>query len=460
MTDVALQDIYSTIQMSQRDKFDIRTITLGINLIPCISDDFDRFSKNVKEKIILYSSNLNEEAKKAEAEFGVPITNKRLILTPASLLLGGFFGSSEKINQEICLKYAKVLDDVCEKQGIDFVGGYGALTDMGETQTDKTIISSLPYVLVNSNRVCAFVNIGSTKYGINMSTVKKMGEQIVKLSTDSEKSFACAKLVVFCNAVADNPFMAGGFYGVQNADASIHVGLSGPGVVRNVIQSLPKDLPLDDLVNEIKKETFKIVRAGELIGNKVAERMNIPFGSVDLSLAPTTQIGDSVGEILELFGLERVGTHGSTAALAMLTDAVKKGGVAASANVGGLSGAFIPVSEDQFLSDGVKFGSLTLDKLEAMTSVCSVGLDMVAIPGDTSAETISAIISDEMAIGMVNHKTTAVRIIPVKGHKAGDYVNWGGLFGGAYILPVHKEKSTQFINRGGRIPPSITSFRN
>lgn len=460
MTDISLQDIYNTIQMSERDKFDLRTITIGVNLLPCVSGSFDEFCETVKKRIYTYAERLYDEAQKAQTEFGIPITNKRLIVTPASLLLGGFLGENEDKNKEICIQYAQVLDKTCEKLGIDFVGGFGGFTDRGETKTDRTIISSLPSVFAQTHRVCAFVNVGSTRYGINMETVKKMGTIIQQLSHESEKSFACARLVVFCNAVADNPFMAGGFYGIENPDASIHVGLSGPGVVRNVIQSLPHDLPLDKLAHEIKRETFKIVRAGELIGSHIAKQLNIPFGSVDLSLAPTTQIGDSVGEILELIGLERVGTHGSTAALALLTDAVKKGGVAASAHVGGLSGAFIPVSEDQYLSDAVKHGSLSLDKLEAMTAVCSVGIDMVAIPGDVSPATISAIIADEMAIGMVNHKTTAVRIIPVMNHKAGEYVDWGGLFGGAYILPTHTASSEQFISRSGKIPPSITSFRN
>jgi hypothetical protein len=460
MTDISLQDIYRTIQMSQRDQFDIRTITIGVNLLPCVSDSFSTFCQNVENRITHYAADLQQQAARAQSEFGIPITNKRLIVTPASLILPGFINNSQEHTNDICTRYAQTLDRTCEKLGIDFVGGFGCFTDIGETDTDSTIISSLPTVLTNSQRVCAFINVGSTKYGINMNTIQKIGKTITLLSQNSDKSFACAKLVVFCNAVADNPFMAGGFYGIQNTDSSIHVGLSGPGVVRNVLQSLPPDMSLDDLANEIKKETFKIVRAGELVGTTIAKRMSIAFGSVDLSLAPTTQIGDSVGEILEIMGLEQVGIHGSTAALALLTDAVKKGGVAASAHVGGLSGAFIPVSEDQYLSDAARDQSLTLEKLEAMTAVCSVGLDMVAVPGETPSDTLSAIISDEMAIGMVNHKTTAVRIIPVKGHKAGQYVNWGGLFGGAFILPVHAKSSDQFVKRGGKIPPSITSFRN
>jgi uncharacterized protein (UPF0210 family) len=287
-----------------------------------------------------------------------------------------------------------------------------------------------------------------------------MGEVIKELSVRSDKSFACAKLVVFTNAVQDNPFMAGGFHGPGGHDSVLNIGLSGPGVVRNVLQSLPEDMPLDELAGEIKKQTFKLSRAGELIGRTVAKELNTKFGSVDLSLAPTTQIGDSVGEILEIIGVDKVGTHGTTAVLALLTDSVKKGGIAASANVGGLSGAFIPVSEDEFLSNAVGDGVLTLDKLEAMTAVCSVGLDMVALPGDISSETISGIIADEMSIGMVNHKTTAVRLIPVEGLKAGDYVDWGGLFGGAYIVSVHNESCSRLIHRGGKIPPTVTSFRN
>lgn len=456
----SLEDIYQTIQMSRRDQFDIRTVTMGINLLPCISESKKTLCTQVEKRITTYAQHLKQYSDEAEAQYGIPIINKRITVTPASLLLGPLMSENNEKNKEICVDYAQTLDTVAAKLGIDLIGGYGAFTEMQETQTDRAVLEALPNALTATQRVCSFVNLGSTRHGINMETVKRMGRIITDLSTQSDKSFACARLVVFTNAVADNPFMAGGFHGIQGADVLIHIGLSGPGVVRNVIQSLPANMPLDELANEIKKQTFKLVRAGEVIGRYVSTHLDIPFGSVDLSLAPTTQVGDSVGEILELMGIGRVGGHGCTAALALLTDAVKKGGIAASAHVGGLSGAFIPVSEDTFFSQAVQENILTLDKLEAMTAVCSVGLDMVALPGDTSPQTLSAIIADEMAIGMVNHKTTAVRLIPVAGKKAGEYIDWGGLFGGAYIIDVHTNKPDQFIHRGGKIPAPLTSFRN
>lgn len=460
MSELSLSEIYETIKMTERDRFDIRTVTLGVDLLPCVGANINQTNRQIEKKIYSLAKDLNSKTQKIADEFGVPIINKRVTLTPAALVLSNLFKNNKEKDLKICLSYARNLDKIANQLNIDFVGGYGCLVENGTTYADKIIIDSLPLILSKTNKVCAFVNVASTKAGINMGVVTRLGQIIHEISIKSKKAIGCAKLVVFCNSVNDNPFMAGGFHGITGKDSVINVGISGPGVVRNTVENLPKDLPLEELANEIKKTAFKITRAGELIGKKVAKELRVKFGSVDLSLAPTTQVGDSVGEILELIGLETVGTHGTTAALALLTDAVKKGGIMASANVGGLSGAFIPVSEDRFLSEAVKKNCLTLDKLEALTAICSVGLDMVAIPGNTRTTTISAIIADEMAIGMINHKTTAVRIIPVPGKKAGQYVAWGGLLGGAYIMAVHKERADNFIWRKGNIPPPITSFKN
>lgn len=460
MDNLSLEDIYNTIRMSESDRFDIRTITLGIDLFSCIGKTIDETNKNVEKKIRTLARDLVNKANKIEHEYGLPIINRRITVTPAALILSNLFTNDKKKDQQICLEYAQHLDRVVANLDINFIGGYGALVENGATYADKMIIESLPAVLSQTNRVCAFVNVASTKAGINMDIVARLGHIIHDTAEKSKQAIGCAKLVVFCNSVNDNPFMAGGFHGITGKEAMINVGISGPGVIRRTIKDLPKDLPLQDLANEIKKTAFKITRAGELVGRVMARELKVKFGSVDLSLAPTTQVGDSVGEILELIGVETVGTHGTTAALALLTDAIKKGGIMASANVGGLSGAFIPVSEDEFLSRSVKNKCLTLDKLEALTAICSVGLDMVAIPGSTRTTTIAAIIADEMAIGMINHKTTAVRIIPVPGKRAGGHVSWGGLLGGAYIVPVHKEKSDQLIWRKGHIPAPITSFKN
>lgn len=460
MSELSLSEIYETIKMTERDRFDIRTVTLGVDLLPCVGANINQTNRQIEKKIYSLAKDLNSKTQKIADEFGVPIINKRVTLTPAALVLSNLFKNNKEKDLKICLSYARNLDKIANQLNIDFVGGYGCLVENGTTYADKIIIDSLPLILSKTNKVCAFVNVASTKAGINMGVVTRLGQIIHEISIKSKKAIGCAKLVVFCNSVNDNPFMAGGFHGITGKDSVINVGISGPGVVRNTVENLPKDLPLEELANEIKKTAFKITRAGELIGKKVAKELRVKFGSVDLSLAPTTQVGDSVGEILELIGLETVGTHGTTAALALLTDAVKKGGIMASANVGGLSGAFIPVSEDRFLSEAVKKNCLTLDKLEALTAICSVGLDMVAIPGNTRTTTISAIIADEMAIGMINHKTTAVRIIPVPGKKAGQYVAWGGLLGGAHIMAVHKERADNFIWRKGNIPPPITSFKN
>jgi len=460
MDRLSLNEIYESIQLTARDKFDIRTVTMGIEILSCVGGSIKETNELIRKRIITLAKDLNHKADKVSDEYGVPIINKRITLTPAALILANLFKNDRERDLKICLEYAKNLDAIADELKIDFIGGYGALVENGVTYADKMIIESLPEVLSKTNKVCAFINVASTKAGINMDVVARLGQIILDTANQSKQAIGCAKLVVFANAVNDNPFMAGGFHGVTGKDSVINVGISGPGVVRSTVANLPKDLPLEELANEIKKTAFKITRAGELIGRRVAKELRVKFGSVDLSLAPTTQVGDSVGEVLELIGLETVGTHGTTAALALLTDAVKKGGIMASANIGGLSGAFIPVSEDKFLSDAVKKKCLTLDKLEALTAICSVGLDMVAIPGSTRTTTISAIIADEMAIGVMNHKTTAVRLIPVPGKRAGQYVSWGGLLGGAYIIEVHKEKADVFIWRKGQIPPPLTSFKN
>ena len=460
MSELTLSDVYNTIRMTERDKFDIRTVTLGIDITPAIGTTIQQTNKNITKRVRSVAKDLIHKSKKIEQELGVPIINKRLTLTPAAIILSNLFTNDKKKDRQICLDYARNLDSLANELEIDFIGGYGALTENGASYADKILIESLPEILGKTEKVCAFVSAASTKAGINMNIIAKMGKVIHDTAQSSKNAIGCAKLVVFCNAVNDNPFMAGGFHGLTCREAMINVGISGPGVVRRTIKDLPKDLPLEDLANEIKKTAFKITRAGELIGQKIARELRVKFGSVDLSLAPTTQVGDSVGEILEYMGLERVGTHGTTAALALLTDAVKKGGIMASANIGGLSGACIPVSEDKFLSDSVKAGCLTIDKLEALTAICSVGIDMVAIPGSTRTTTIAAIIADVLAIGMLNHKTTAVRLIPVPGKRAGQFVSWGGLLGKAAIVKVHKEKSDTFIWRKGNIPAPITSFKN
>ena len=460
MENLSLQDIFNTIKMAERDRFDIRTVTIGIDLTPCIDSTIKKTNKNIEKKIKSLAKDLVSKAQKIQDECNIPIINKRITLTPASLILSNLMVNDKGKDSKVCLEYARNLDNIANDLKIDFIGGYGVLVENGATYADKIIIDSLPTVLSKTEKVCAFVSVASTKAGINMDIVARLGNVIHKTSLQSKNAIGCAKLVVFSNAVNDNPFMAGGFHGITCKDSIINVGISGPGVVRSTVESLPGDMPLDELANEIKKTAFKITRAGELIGKRVAQELKIKFGSVDLSLAPTTQVGDSVGEIIELMGIERFGTHGTTAALALLTDAVKKGGIMASANIGGLSGAFIPVSEDRVLSDSVKHKCLTIDKLEALTCICSVGLDMVAIPGNVKTTTISAIIADEMAIGMMNHKTTAVRIVPVPGKRAGQFINWGGLLGGAYIIPIHKEVADNFIWRKGKLPPPITSFRN
>lgn len=446
-------DVLETINMIEREHLDIRTITMGISLLPCIAGSADETAKKVYDRVCSQAENLVKVAESLSKEYGIPIVNKRVSVTPASIICAPFAAQSAKIG--------KALDKAAETLGIDFLGGYSALVHKGMADYERTFIETIPEVLATTNKLCSSINIGSSKSGINMDAVKLMGEVVKKTAalTADRDGFGCAKLVVFCNAVEDNPFMAGAFHGVGESGTVVNVGVSGPGVVQHAIESIP-DVDLTELAEMIKRTAFKITRAGQLVAREAARRLGAEFGIVDLSLAPTPARGDSVAQILEEMGLESVGTHGTTACLAMLNDAVKKGGVMASSRVGGLSGAFIPVSEDIGMIEAAERGGLCIDKLEAMTAVCSVGLDMIAIPGDTPASTISAIIADEAAIGMINNKTTAVRIIPAPGKGVGDCVNFGGLLGRAPIMPVHGESSEKFISRGGLIPAPIHSNKN
>lgn len=448
------QEILETIQMVENYHFDIRTVTMGINILDCASPDIDLTVKKASEKIKGLADRLLETVTLMEKTYGVPIINKRISVTPISLL-------AQSAESDDYLKFAQMLDDVAATLGIDFIGGYSALVQKGMTRGEAKLIESIPAALSSTNKVCASVNVATTKAGINMDAVMKMAETIKKaaeLSKDQD-GLACAKLVVFANAPEDNPFMAGAFHGVGEAEAVINIGISGPGVVKAAVERLP-DCDFRTLAEEIKRVAFKITRVGELVGRKVSERLNIPFGIVDLSLAPTPAIGDSVANILEAMGLERCGGPGTTAALAILNDAVKKGGSMASSAIGGLSGAFIPVSEDAGMIEAVQAGALSIEKLEAMTCVCSVGLDMIAVPGDTPAESIAGIIADEMAIGMINNKTTAVRIIPVPGKQVGDLVEFGGLLGSAPIMAVRPFSPAKFVRRGGHIPAPLQALTN
>lgn len=446
--------IVETIRMIEEEKLDIRTITMGISLLDCIDSDAQKACQKIYDKITRLARDLVKTGERIEAEFGIPIVNKRISVTPISLIAG----ASDATDY---VAYAKALDAAALEVGVNFIGGFSALVHKGCHKGDKILISSIPQALAQTQLVCSSVNVGSTRTGINMNAVRDMGQVIKETAelTASSQGLGCAKLVVFANAVEDNPFMAGAFHGVGEAECVINVGVSGPGVVQRTVDKLP-NATFDELAEAIKKTTFKITRMGQLVGKEASERLGIPFGIVDLSLAPTPAIGDSVAHILEGMGLEMVGTHGTTAALALLNDAVKKGGVMACGHVGGLSGAFIPVSEDAGMIDAVKAGALNLEKLEAMTAICSVGLDMIAIPGDTPATTISAIIADEAAIGVINNKTTAVRIIPAPGTQVGDMVEFGGLLGSAPVMAVNSKSSDQFIARGGRIPAPIHSFKN
>ena len=448
------KEILSTIEMIDQQHLDIRTITMGISLLDCCDPDPKRACEKIYEKITTSAANLVKTGEDIEAEFGIPIVNKRISVTPMALVAGAS-------HTEDYVPFAQAMDKAAKAVGVNFIGGFSALVQKGMTEADKKLIRSIPEALAVTDVVCSSVNVGSTKAGINMDAVKLMGETI-KIAADrtaDRGGFGCAKLVVFCNAVEDNPFMAGAFHGVGEAERVINVGVSGPGVVYHALQSV-KGQPFDVVAETVKKTAFQITRMGQLVAMEASSRLNVPFGIVDLSLAPTPAIGDSVARILEEMGLEVCGTHGTTAALALLNDAVKKGGVMASSHVGGLSGAFIPVSEDEGMIAAARSGALTLEKLEAMTCVCSVGLDMIAVPGDTTAATISAIIADEAAIGMVNQKTTAVRIIPAPGMQVGDTVEFGGLLGSAPVMPCHTGSAELFVERGGRIPAPMHSLKN
>ncbi|KPI50462.1 hypothetical protein IM33_14520 [Clostridioides difficile] len=447
-------NILETIKMIDEEQLDIRTITMGISLLDCIDPDGDKAREKIYNKIMNSAKDLVKVGKDIEREFGIPIVNKRVSVTPISIIAGA-------TDEGDYVKFAQTLDKAAEDLGIDFIGGFSALVQKGYTKGDKTLIKSIPKALASTNKVCASVNVGSTRCGINMDAVKEMGEIIKETAelTKDAKGFGCAKLVVFCNAVEDNPFMAGAFHGVGEADRIINVGVSGPGVVKRALEKV-KGEPFDVVAETVKKTAFKITRVGQLVAKEASSRLNVPFGIIDLSLAPTPAIGDSVANILEEMGLEVVGTHGTTAALALLNDAVKKGGVMACSHVGGLSGAFIPVSEDAGMIDAVIKGALSIDKLEAMTAICSVGLDMIAVPGNTTAGTLGAMIADEAAIGMINNKTTAVRIIPAPGCDVGDMVEFGGLLGRAPVMPINTNSSELFTQRGGRIPAPIHSFKN
>ena len=447
-------DILQTLDMIDKRHLDIRTITMGISLLDCADTDMEKCCQKIYEKITRCARDLVRVGQEIELEFGIPIVNKRISVTPIALVAAACQADSY-------VEIAKTLDRAAKTCGVNFIGGFSALVQKGCTQSDWKLMRSIPEAMAVTERVCASVNVGSTKAGINMDAVAEMGRIVKKTAeiTADNDGLGCAKLVLFANAVEDNPFMAGAFHGVGEPECVLNVGVSGPGVVYHALQSV-KGQPFDVVAETVKKTAFRITRMGQIVGVEASKRLGVPFGIVDLSLAPTPAVGDSVARILEEMGLEVCGTHGTTAALALLNDAVKKGGVMASNHVGGLSGAFIPVSEDEGMIAAAESGTLVLDKLEAMTCVCSVGLDMIAVPGDTSAETISAIIADEAAIGMVNSKTTAVRIIPAPNKVVGDRVEMGGLLGSAPVMPVHDKSSAEFIARGGRIPAPIQSLKN
>ena len=449
---IQTSEILDTLRMIDREKLDVRTITMGISLFPCVSDDIGVLCRRVYDRITRKAERLVAVGEEIEREFGVPIVNKRTSVTPAALILG---------SAEDPVPLARALDDAAKATGVDFIGGYSALVQKGMTDADRRLIESIPEALAGTSFLCSSVNVASTRAGIDMDAVALLGQAIKKTAelTRDNDGLGCAKFVAFANAVEDNPFMAGAFHGPGEGDAAISVGVSGPGVVKSALEDVQGE-PFDVVAETVKRTAFRITRIGQLVAREASRRLGVPFGIVDLSLAPTPAVGDSVAEILEEMGLEVCGTHGTTAALALLNDAVKKGGVMASSHVGGLSGAFIPVSEDIGMIRAAEKGALTLDKLEAMTCVCSVGLDMIAVPGDTSAETISAIIADEAAIGVINNKTTAVRIIPAPGKKVGDSVEFGGLLGRAPVMPVHAFSSAAFIRRGGRIPAPLNSLKN
>ncbi len=453
---ININEVLETNKMIEEENLDVRTITLGISLLDCVDSNLDELNRKIYEKITTVAKDLVAAGKQIEKEFKIPVVNKRISITPIALV-----GGAACKTKEDYVSIAKTLDAAAKAVGVNFIGGYSALVSKGMTKSERLLIESIPEALAVTENVCASINVGSTKTGINMDAVKLLGEIVLKTAeyTKERDSLGCAKLVVLCNAPDDNPFMAGAFHGVTEADSIINVGVSGPGVVKTALESA-RGADFGTLCETIKKTAFKITRVGQLVALEASKILGVPFGIVDLSLAPTPAVGDSVAEILQEIGLEHPGAPGTTAALALLNDQVKKGGVMASSYVGGLSGAFIPVSEDQGMIDAVNAGCLTLEKLEAMTCVCSVGLDMIAIPGDTKATTISGIIADEMAIGMINQKTTAVRLIPVIGKTLGDTAEFGGLLGYAPIMPVNSFSCDDFVNRGGRIPAPIHSFKN
>ena len=451
---ISTSEILETIHMISEENLDIRTTTMGISLRDCADSDVDKASQKIYDKITRLAENLVSTGDKISKEFGIPIINKRISVTPISII-------GESCEKKDYVKLAKALDRAAKAVGVNFIGGYSALVQKGMTVGDEAFLRSIPEALSVTDLVCSSVNVGSSKAGINMDAVRTMGEVIKQAAelTKDQGAIGCAKLVVFANAVGDNPFMAGAFHGVEEPDCVVSVGVSGPGVVDRALGSLA-GASLDEVAEAIKKAAFKITRAGQLVGTMASQRLQVPFGIVDLSLAPTAELGDSVAHIMEHMGLSQVGTHGTTAALALLNDAVKKGGMMACSRVGGLSGSFIPVSEDKGMIDAVRAGTMSVDKLEAMTAICSVGLDMVAIPGDTSAELIAGMIADEAAIGVMNHKTTAVRVIPVPDMGPGDQVDFGGLLGYAPIIPVSTVDNSEFIRRGGFIPAPVHGFRN
>ncbi len=450
---ISVDEVFETASMIMFHNLDIRTTTLGLNLKDCVDSDFAGFREKVYQKIYSHASKLVEQAAKLELKYGIPIVNKRIAVTPVSLIM------ESHLNPEKFVKLAMTLDKAAADADIDFIGGFGALVQKGLTRSDLMLIKVLPEVLSNTERVCSFLNLGTTAAGLNLNAVNLLGKMLKETALKSSRSTGCARFVAFANAPEDNPFMAGAFHGVGEGDSTLNVGISGPGVVRNVVAG-NRDCDLTQLSEVIKRTVFKITRAGELIGRELARNMEVPFGIVDISLASTVAAGDSVANVIEAFGIERIGAHGSTLALALLMDAVKKGGAMASGNVGGLSGTFIPVSEDAGMIEAVKKGALSLEKLEALTSVCSVGLDMFAIPGDTPEETINALIADELAIGIINNKTTAVRVIPVPNKKAGDLVELGGLLGSAPVMEVNRFSAKKFLARGGRLPAPVTSLGN
>ena len=453
---ISMKEAAETIHMITSENLDVRTITMGISLLDCVDSDLERMKEKIYRKITALAKDLVRTGEEISGEYGVPIVNKRISVTPAALI-----GGNACREPEDYVGIARVLDQASKEVGVNFIGGYSALVSKGMTPSDELLIRSIPEALAQTERVCSSVNVGSTKCGIDMDAVRLLGEVILETAKKTAKNgcIGCAKLVVFCNAPDDNPFMAGAFHGVTEGDAVIHVGVSGPGVVKRALEKV-RGADFETLCETIKKTAFKITRVGQLVAQEASRRLNVPFGIVDLSLAPTPAVGDSVADILCEIGLEHAGAPGTTAALALLNDQVKKGGVMASSYVGGLSGAFIPVSEDQGMIDAAKAGALTLEKLEAMTCVCSVGLDMIAIPGNTGAATISGIIADEMAIGMVNSKTTAVRLIPAIGKEVGEELEFGGLLGHAPVMPVNPFGCGAMIARTGRIPAPIHSFRN